>query len=431
MIQKNNDSETESSDWSDCDEEDWDECIDRNKFDDLSFINLDEKITITKISSIENSIIIKTSVYKEFFEQYKNINIREIKITISVDKYLNINNITIKKNNIDYEKNDSYILCKLEKILNKSNIIISDNLIFDLNNILYVFFHKQLFNDCFICDKPGIIKYKHDYKIITFNFCGDMLCLSNSFLSDKSVLLYNLENDYKKFTFMLYLFIYSCFINRMPCILPENTDLNEILTLFSEIKSIENMKNEILTYSSDLISLLNWLIITYTDKISSPYFENKFTCFDIYEDLSKKNIHLLDYSDNNFQKMNTGKKIGKYHVYHGSRDCNYFNIIMSGLKNLSKTQYEVNGTVHGNGIYFGSEYTANGYNIKKLTNMNYKKDTLNKHIFQLLEKCEYYNAPKILGCDIYYEETSWANNNYCIVIPKDENVLIKKIKIQI
>lgn len=406
------------------DEDDsWDESDNLSNWDEEEKLEINMYTTYKiNVQNHELSKLIELNIetFADYFKKFGNIFFRHFRILILYDLKMNITDIRIKCiNNVEeLNINNKVLISKLEKIINAKKINLNEPFIDDIIDSFYLYFKYTIQHTCFMCDK--IATYRNS-KYLNANLCGNMLCLANSFVSDLFLLQTEVENNPERFRFMLYLFLYSCAINRVPNILPDNTNLEEILELFKDIEDINDLDKLLLIGNNNLIILLNWLIFTYNDIIT---LSDKSTKNNIIFNINENDVTKTEY----FSVVNQEHKEKILNRYHGSIDHNYFNIILGGLKNFSTSKYQVNGAAHGNGVYFGTEETAKGYNY---TVANPSTTNNNSHVLELLKKYKYWTCTKILNCDIYYEDNTWTNTDFCTVIPKNENIMIKTMNIYI
>lgn len=403
-------------DWESPDD-DWGETT-ITEFDELKIdinqinLNTNEYEVSVDLFSLSNLICIYIGMFSEILKVYTNITLEVITLKIIYDHKFNIQSIRVFCNNEKPKETDILILCKIEKIIKNMKLNVTDNFIPKICKRLMYYFQRDIFYQCYICDKCGVVdKNIFDDKLI-LNLCGDLLCICNSFISQNFIVEEEIMNHPCRLELMLYLFIYSCNVNRLPCILPDNTNLNEVLEILStlpqlnELKNIKNLKSNL---NPQLYSILSWLIFTYVNKIRLNNENRKELVFNIIENNEIK--------DKIFKQAESNKILNKFH---GSSDFNYFNILMNGLQSFSKTKYQTNGAAYGNGVYFGNKNTASSYNNTSKVYKNKNKDKIN----ELLESYTYSKNTKILNCNIYYENPKWHNNSFCTVIPKSENIQI-------
>lgn len=377
----------------------------------MNQLNLNHKIDDIEIINGNKLIIIRADMYKEFFKIYENLNLKTFEIWIMLDEMIKIIDIKIKSKDKDLTTTDSLILCKLEKILKNTKIDLTKEFVPLLIKKITRYLTNDIYDFCYICGKRGIMSKNDGLNILVLNLCGDLLCITNSFISDGVIFQEELSKNMERFKLMLYLFIYSCKVNRIPCILPENIDLKNVLKLLENLPKFDEIKYMECELDNSLYSLMSWLIFTYKDKIILESETSSELIFEIREsDNIKSEI---------FKNADKSKILNRYH---GSADFNYFNIMMNGLQSFSRTKYQTNGAAYGKGVYFGSKNTAIGYNRK----IPIKDDS----ITEILNSYKYNKTSKILNCDIYYEDSKWVNTNFCTVIPKSENIIIKKLIIK-
>lgn len=124
--------------------------------------------------------------------------------------------------------------------------------------------------------------------------------------------------------------------------------INEINQLYYQKMGFEyklEKRNYILFFLTHALVKINNKI---TEIFEHPY--SKYKCFDLNIDECYTN------RNNSFLKKikpRSEKHIKIIDVFHGSKDNNWFSIIIHGLINLSDTKYMKHGKIHGNGIYLG------------------------------------------------------------------------------
>lgn len=394
--------------------------------------NYSKKDVNIEIEEYYNLIKIDINIFKKVFEIFTNVKLNILNIKIFFNDNLKVTKLKLLNKGIDELTSTDYlILSKLNKIITNLKIDLEKEFILEIMDNIVSYISNDIYNCCYICNNVGVADNILNNKLV-FNLCGSLLCITNSFISQKYIVEEEIKENSDRFEFMLYLFIFSCYVNRIPCILPKDTDLNKVMEILSTLPSIESIKNEknlkkILT--NDLYSILSWLIFTYLNKINLFEKSYKQIIFNINESFEKKK---------EFKSVCKKDTLNIFKMYHGSSDYNYFNIIMNGLKNFSKTKYQTNGCAYGNGVYFGKMEVANGYNrkiVKKIKTSNFFFLNVSNEKYKKVEKLifnsKYYKLSKILKCEIYYENPQWHRDHFCTVIPKNENILIKSMIINI
>lgn len=96
-----------------------------------------------------------------------------------------------------------------------------------------------------------------------------------------------------------------------------------------------------------MYNLLSWIVIGNMNKIKL-YKDDANRITGRYGDIR---IYKIEESVNEdiFQDSKNGK--GSYYGFHGSHFGAWHSILRNGLRVMSQTKYEMNGHVHGNGIY--------------------------------------------------------------------------------
>ena len=373
---------TDDESWDDIDsDEEWDEV---NYLDDINIINKDNITCSIKADSL---LIVHYTINNKLFESFKLKIIFNEKLKI-INTIIE-DEITSKCLHVDEVK---FLKLKMEKILRTLDLT-NDFLSEIIIRMDYYFTTSSKL--CYICNKKCIINTNN------LNFCGDLICITNSCMFNFE-LFNEISFNSHRFEFMLYLFMCSIYENRMPCILPKDTNLKEVIKLLSKLKSIKI--NDINELDPDLTGLLSWLVVSYKNKIDVDLIinDNSDKKILIFENAPAENILIR---------------------HHGSRDFNYFNIIMNGLKNFSKTKYMSTGAAFGDGVYFGSKTTAISYNIRIAKSQDNK-------LYTLISESQFFTKSKILECMIYHEDEKWTNTEFCTVIPKNDNIIIQKMILQ-
>lgn len=218
--------------------------------------------------------------------------------------------------------------------------------------------------------------------------------------------------------------------------LPNVQNYNEYVNFISnnlDIKKIETLLTNIKNIKENDVDTINELYI-YDNLGSNLYLLVKLACTDNYfsirtqttldnysntniklrlienigENLDASSIQLLElnYPAHIENSFNTG-----YYLYHGSSHHNWYYIIKNGLKIMSGTQFMINGSAYGNGIY-----TSNNFN----TSLSYSKGALfnllgiTNHNFNMIGIFE------ILNPDQYPK-------NNIVVIKSERDILLRKI----
>lgn len=400
--------------WSDI-EDNWD--IPNNNIIDLNTNNLDIKVIHEENYRI---IKLKNNSYSSLFKNINNISINELNILISYTENYKIFNINVYIENKE-TKTDILILNKLNNKLKNINIDLSNNFISKINDIISEFFNNDIFNKCFLCEKININENHFIDNCFIINICNDLKCIFNSYIFSEDIVNDELKNQKNRLELMLYLFTYSCYINRIPSILPENTNLMKILNLIKKLDSLNNINFKLYNnLDNELKSLISWLIVKYKYSQKIHFFKEE------YDMKNKVLKYIYQINENNIIKDEKFKNADIkriFNKYHGSSDYNYFNILMNGLQVFSNTELQTNGSAYGKGIYFGEQYVAKSYNNNN--NISFHKNNKNYKIYKLLIKSNINKCIKLLNCDIFYENDNWENNNFCTVIPDENNIKIK------
>lgn len=277
-----------------------------------------------------------------------------------------------------------------KKILDTTNSIgldeeyISEYLL-ELNKIL-LFGYK---NYCTICgcelDAKGLYKISH---------CDDIKCINEyySIPTDNRVMeLYN--KDSVVFMFLLNVFISGLYhpkvektfvpfpnipntinITQLKNIIPSELQIHNYTKL---MEILNNSLNDLDLYSK--LKPYSYCIIK--NAISNNYFSMS-SREDILSDNSTTFIH-INYSaeiENKFQQ--------NYFLFHGSSMYSWYPIIKNGLKVMSGTSLQANGSAYGNGIYLSNSFRLSlGYSKNVLcgTDMNVVG------VFEILEDPDKYN----------------------------------------
>jgi ubiquitin-protein ligase len=142
--------------------------------------------------------------------------------------------------------------------------------------------------------------------------------------------------------------------------------------------------------SSDITSVLNGG--KYSQEMIETFIDN----------LGDKCINLTQFSVQHPQQMETKfKKANETcYLYHGSKQENWYSIMRNGLKIGSANKLQVNGAVHGNGIYLS--------------------DTINLSI-------GYSNSQNIIVgvCQVIENAKKWFKTNNIFVVPEENLVMLK------
>lgn len=438
--------EWENDDWEENPNDDWGDLVEdigELHISGKSRVNInkgnysDEDIKI-EIEDQYNIIKIDVNILYEIFKIFTNVSLENIKINIIFENDLEIRRITVNTDirNEDLTPTDILILCKINKIIRNMKLDLREKFILKIMHQIVTYISNDIYKRCYICDNMGVVDKNIFNNKVILNLCGSLTCITNSFISKNFIVEEEIMTNWDRFEVMLYLFMYSCYVNRIPCILPDDTDLNNVIKILSTLPPIEMIKNAEnlkLMFSEELYSILSWLIFTYLNKVEFIKRTKNFIEFKINESSEIKDMVFKD-----------ANKSDIFNMHHGSNDFNYFNIIMNGLQSFSKSKYQTNGAAYGSGVYFGTIQTAKSYNVNRgggiirRKNKNQKppppklpsksKDCdYHKIVGDLINGCKYHNINKILNCDIYYEDKKWVKNHFCTVIPKSENIIIKKL----
>jgi hypothetical protein len=142
--------------------------------------------------------------------------------------------------------------------------------------------------------------------------------------------------------------------------------------------------------SSDITSVLNGG--NYSQEMVETFIDK----------LGDKCINLTQFSVQHPQQMETKFKKAKEtcYLYHGSKQENWYSIMRNGLKIGSANKLQVNGAVHGNGIYLS--------------------DTINLSI-------GYSNSQNIIVgvCQVIENAKKWFKTNNIFVVPEENLVMLK------
>ena len=214
-------------------------------------------------------ITIEMGMFAEILKIYTNISIDVIKIHIIYNYRLIPDRLRVFIDNKPTET-DALILCKLTKIMNEMKLDLSSKFIPKICKRFVRYFQHDIYHKCYICDNVGVVDKNIFNNKLILNLCGSLLCICNSFISQNFIVEEELMTNPDRLEFMLYLFIYSCHVNRIPCILPENTELSEVIKILETLPSMEELRKvedlkKILT--GELYSILSWLIFTYMNKV--------------------------------------------------------------------------------------------------------------------------------------------------------------------
>ena len=427
--------EASEGDWGD--EESQQEIIFDNPYEEFIWI---ENITESNILNIE--IKLYPYIIKKTYENidfgdiqlkclYKenDLKIYKTQITRYLDKELD----SKEEEKQEEELNKQRFLDKLEKKIHK--ILVNKSIIeFNISDVVIFiqrFFNFSIDNTCFFCDKhvQPIKRGKTFEEFLILNNCGSLICLTNN--CSIGIIERELVNNAERFKIMLYLFLVSCLHKRVPSIMPDNTDVSVILEKFYEFPPIKVLLYNVFgirkLIDGQTYNILSWLITQYDEKISMGNGGN----FIIHDLTPEKSI-----------KFESAPKKLILNRSHGSSHNNFFNIIMGGLKNFSKTTYQQNGAAYGPGVYFGSDNTARGYGRGKLQkpHLSILKSIIKtkpvKPVNHLRDFVETYVESNFsymslfLRCKIYWENPTWNNTSFCTVIPINDNIIIHTLVVK-
>lgn len=201
------------------------------------------------------------------------------------------------------------------------------------------------------------------------------------------------------------------FLNPKPT---EFTD-SDMASILSSIPSVPQMTQ---SYNTDkelckligvaAYSLLRWILFTNKSHfISLPH--------ELILPIAAKNQFLTIISDDtkedNFRKLRA--QHGSLFLWHGSAGDRWYPILRNGLKVLSKTQLQLHGNAHGDGIYLA----------KKLnTSINYNSSCPNKY-----KNSTYIgrNVNLIALCEVIKDPSKLKDNDWCHVLTDEKNVIVR------
>jgi hypothetical protein len=341
--------------------------IEFTQYSDEIFVvkyNMNEKEIILHYEKILDNIEIKglnvegLNIVRNYYRDLKKILIKNIKISITLDEYINF----------------------LEYVAN-------------------VYINKDYYNKCCIC---GIILQIDDNKITC---CEKKECKKtfNCVVTDNIITKSFCDYDVFNFTFECFSSVLKhpkfniSMINNIPVmegvenlndvvkIIPENIKNNDKSELFDYIKTSTNdvfliEKIDNITYGLLKNIFTNNYFSIYT---ISAEIENKI----ISKNTTEKYFRILNINHSGLTENIFNKK--ENILFHGSSIHSWYTILKNGLVNLSGTALMANGAAHGNGIYlsdslnFSLGYSRSYDNYLTVIGVFLLNDDINKY-----KKCQ-------------------------------------------
>lgn len=196
-----------------------------------------------------------------------------------------------------------------------------------------------------------------------------------------------------------------------------NNNLNGLKLTLERLPPIEDIQNKINSFKHDfeinkyindidpnIPYLIKWLFGTLRINLiyTTTKPENLNTCNNVFRILS-------DTPEREILFNNLKSQYSVIEGYHGSPGYNWHSILRHQLQNLSGTEKQIHGAVHGSGIYLAiDKKTAEGY---ASTPLNWPNSKFN-------------NRKVLISAEIINNNVTCVQD-FCYVVPKEEQVSIK------
>ena len=338
-------------------------------------------------SVIRNYKLTQEEIIQEILEN-KSTDI-EIKyfedcvIKYSVIKYSLLNKNIIKFIPTDPNSVHLLRLVGLKKIpnylLDFDIEVVKDNLyemLIEINNYLNLESKLNLMDFCTVCGKELDLKGLNKISCCELKFCK---------ISSKHIVMDNRITDmYKKDPFLCELLIQILITGTTH---PKEEKIFKPFPQIKNISTLEQLKTLIsnqlvnldikkIASSSNDIDLHRTIGTNAYSIISNAISDNYFSLSTIESFQSEllnigkitlENNTVFNCSDVKFVGLNYSYEIEskfkkEYFLFHGSQMHSWYPIIKNGLKVMSGTEFQVNGTAHGHGIYLSDQFSMSlGY----------------------------------------------------------------------